>query len=202
MGGGGEGYAEANQCIANRRSNPPLHRQTVKFGVKGRTGPSPRVARHVRRAGAGLGEGGGALHTDPVLTGQVLVIWGCGRKGGGRREGGGRGRTHRPHGDFIADAVAPAGGWWCTWWGVGTAEEGGAGQGGQGKEGRKSAPPTPVHHTYRKGPDFLVLPPRCGCRRAALAVWCPPQCPCACSEEGVGSDRATARPPAMFRSRV
>ena len=72
-----------------------MHRQTVEFGVKGRAGPSLRVTGHVRWAGAGLGEGGGALHTDPVLAGQVLVIWGGGREGGGRREVGEEG-AHSP----------------------------------------------------------------------------------------------------------
>ena len=74
----------------------------------------------------------------------------------------GRGRAYRPHGDFIAGAVASAGGWWCTWWGVGIAEEGGAGQGGQ--MANVSYPHTniPVHHTYLKGADFWCFPPAVG----------------------------------------
>ena len=140
------GMVRQHQCRAHRWSSPPLDHQTVEFGAKGRTGPSPRMAGHVRWAGAGLGEGGDALHTDPVLAGQVLVIWG-GVEGKVVEEGKlvGRGRAYRPHGDFIAGAVASAGGRWCTWWGVGTAEEGG--QGKVVKEGVEEVRPPPPQCT-------------------------------------------------------
>ena len=87
------------RCMAYRRSGPPFSHKTEEFGAKRRVGPSPRVAGHVRWAGAGLGEGGAALHTHPLLPGQVLVIWG-GREGGMVVEGKvvGRGRTDRPDG--------------------------------------------------------------------------------------------------------
>ena len=87
--------------MAQRWYSCHLDHQTVVFGPKGRTGPSPEVMEQLRWAGARVSEGGGALHTHTLLSGQVNVIRGCGREGGGvesRWWGGGArtGRTARP----------------------------------------------------------------------------------------------------------
>ena len=122
-----------------------------------RTGPSSRVAGRVRWAGAGLGEGGDALHTHPLLPGQVLVIW-------GGREGGkvvGRGRTDRPYAELTVDAVASADGRRYIW--PGHTKGGEQGKVMRWPMCRCPHTNTPVHHTYLKGADFLVLPPSCGC---------------------------------------
>ena len=61
------GMVRQHQCRAHRWSSPPLDHQTVEFGAKGRTGPSPRVAGQFRWAGGRGRQGGGGLHTHPLL---------------------------------------------------------------------------------------------------------------------------------------
>ena len=167
--------------MAHRRFGPPLDKPTVEFGVKGRTGPSPRAAGHVRWAGAGLGEGGGALHTDPVLAGQVLVIWG-GVEGKVVEEGKvvGRGAltdrtaTLSPMSSYPPPVGgAPGEGW--------AQQRAAGGSGAALSQCRVLCPPHhhTKHHTHVKGPDTssCSLPAkkgRSGLERAHAGRRCAP----------------------------
>ena len=76
------GMVRQHQCRAHRWSSPPLDHQTVEFGAKGRAGPSSGVAGQLRWAGRRGGQGGGGLHTHPLLPGGVRQIAELGKDGG------------------------------------------------------------------------------------------------------------------------
>ena len=62
----------------------------------------------------------------------------------------------------------------------------------------KNTPNTlPMHHTHLRWPDFFVPPLRCEYQGNALAVWWPPQCPCAHRRtlQGMGQDAAASSGP-------
>ena len=83
------GMVRQHQCRAHRWSSPPLDHQTVEFGAKGRTGPSPRVAGQFRWAGGGVGKGVAA--STPTLCCQRggydrLLSWERRVVGGSKRK--------------------------------------------------------------------------------------------------------------------
>ena len=61
--------------MAQRWYSCHLDHQTVVFGPKGRTGPSPGVVEHIRCGVGGLGQRGGALHHQPFLPRKGWVEW-------------------------------------------------------------------------------------------------------------------------------
>ena len=85
--------------MAQRWYSSHLDHQTVEFGAKGRTGPSPGVVQQLRWAGARVSEGGwGPPHPHLAVRAAERdpELWKGGWWGGMMVVG--RGRTDRPDG--------------------------------------------------------------------------------------------------------
>jgi len=182
-------------CMGLCRDRPVWAGQTAVDGAKGGLGPPPGVMWQLGWAVVRVYQGGAAQHTHPLVVGQVWVAaWWQDEVVGmqGRWWDGGHTSGRSPAWSSIP---SPRPGLGISTGGGGVQQQGGGGQCGEcaKRAGPQNHPPP--HHTHLINRDHRVSPPRGRCRRAALGVWWPPQCPCACRRRAVGSDRATSRRP-------
>ena len=165
-------------------------------------GRPPGVICHLGRVSVWVCEGGGALHTHPLLAGQVCMAWQWWQDGWWEWRESDEVVCHSPAGRRLYRrsprldwALPPSHG------GGGVTAGLGAGRVTRVIVAEWSDPQTttPTHHTHLKAPGHRAVPPRWRCRRAAPGAWWPPQCPCACRRRGQGMGQGGA--PSPWRAR-